>query len=154
MNSPGFKTKKALDILHVDDELGFPKLIKSLVKCCNLRPSFHHVGSVADAIHYLEQTSTNAPDLILSDFEMPGANGLELLVWIRHSQFSEVPVVFVSGSDDAERITATLQAGADGWIQKSPDRTLEQCASQITHYCGGRCGKECKLAALFSPTST
>ena len=160
--APGFsaeegaraQTKKPVDIVHVDDEPVFPKLIESLTKYCNLRPSFHHLGSVSDAIHYLERTATNRPDLILSDFDMGGANGLELLVWIRHSPFSEVPVVFVSGSDDPERMTATLRAGATAWIQKSPSRTLEECAAQIRRSCGGRCGKECGLAALFNSPST
>ena len=148
------QTRKPLDIVHVDDEPAFAKLIESLVKYCNLRPSFHHLGSVSDAIHYLERSATNRPDLILSDFDMGGANGLELLVWIRHSPLSEVPVVFVSGSDDPERMTATLQAGATAWIQKSPGGTLEECAAQIRRYCGGRCGKECRLAALFNAMPT
>jgi DNA-binding response OmpR family regulator len=57
------------------------------------------------------------PDLVIIDVELPDADGLDILATIR--ALSDVPVIALTGLDEAERIAA-LRAGADDCVSKPP----------------------------------
>ena len=57
-------------------------------------------------------------DLILLDLTMPGVSGLSGLVAFR-AEFSSLPVVIVSATDDPSTIRRALDLGASGFIPKS-----------------------------------
>jgi DNA-binding NarL/FixJ family response regulator len=57
-------------------------------------------------------------DLILLDLKMPGVSGFSGLTFLR-SQFPSVPVVVVSGVDDAATIRTCIEFGASGYIPKT-----------------------------------
>ncbi|HUR42377.1 MAG TPA: response regulator transcription factor [Verrucomicrobiae bacterium] len=59
-----------------------------------------------------------APDLILLDLNMPGVRGFSSLLFLR-SEYPTVPVVVVSGYDEAPLIQRVLQFGARGFIPKT-----------------------------------
>lgn len=57
-------------------------------------------------------------DLVLLDLHMPGTNGFTGLVFLR-GQNPGIPVVVVSGSEDASVMKRALDYGASGFIPKS-----------------------------------
>ena len=57
-------------------------------------------------------------DLALVDLNMPGMSGVPSIVALR-ARFPLVPLVVVSGSDDAAQVRGVLRAGAAGFIPKS-----------------------------------
>lgn len=57
------------------------------------------------------------PHLILTDQDMPGSTGIEMLRELR-SQLNYVAVIFVSGRSDVNFVTQALRAGADDFIKK------------------------------------
>lgn len=57
-------------------------------------------------------------DLALVDLTMPGMAGVPSIEALR-AQFPAVPLVVVSGSDDAVQVRGVLRAGAAGFIPKS-----------------------------------
>jgi DNA-binding response OmpR family regulator len=61
--------------------------------------------------------ATWRPDLILSDVEMPGMTGLELVRILREWD-TATPVLFVSGRDSDADKAAGFAAGGDGYLIK------------------------------------
>ena len=57
------------------------------------------------------------PHLVLSDHDMPGMTGLEMLKRLRDQQ-NYVTVIFVSGRNELKVIVDTLNSGADDFIRK------------------------------------
>ena len=57
-------------------------------------------------------------DLLLLDLAMPGVSGFSGLMSLR-AEFSSLPIVIVSASDDPTTIRRSLELGASGFISKS-----------------------------------
>ena len=69
------------------------------------------------AIKYL---ATNRPDLVLLDYEMPVLNGKQVLEMIRsESEFSSIPVMFLTSKNDKESIQQVLSLKPEGYILKT-----------------------------------
>ena len=69
------------------------------------------------AIKYL---STNRPDLVLLDYEMPVINGKQVLEMIRsESEFSDIPVMFLTSKNDRESIQQVMSLKPEGYILKT-----------------------------------
>ncbi len=62
--------------------------------------------------------STEEPDLVLFDLNMPGARGFSGLMYLR-AQYPAVPVCVVSASEDHDTIRRSLALGATGFVPKS-----------------------------------
>ena len=57
-------------------------------------------------------------DLILLDLKMPGVQGFSGLMYLR-AQYSSVPIIVVSASEDQQVIRASFEFGAAGFVPKS-----------------------------------
>ncbi|AMM85675.1 response regulator transcription factor [Martelella lutilitoris] len=57
-------------------------------------------------------------DLLLLDLAMPGVSGLSGLITLK-AEFSSLPIVVISASDDDDTIRRSLALGASGFISKS-----------------------------------
>lgn len=69
------------------------------------------------AIKYL---STNRPDLVLLDYEMPVINGKQVLEMIRsETEFCNIPVMFLTSKNDKESIQQVLSLKPEGYILKT-----------------------------------
>ena len=74
-------------------------------------------SSGAMAIKYL---AMNRPDLILLDYEMPVCDGKQVLEMIRaESEFSNVPVIFLTGKNDRESVMSVSALKPEGYLLKS-----------------------------------
>ncbi|MEI8073489.1 MAG: response regulator transcription factor [Bacteroidota bacterium] len=70
-----------------------------------------------EGLNYLQ--SRNIPDIILSDLNIPGIDGMNLLQQVRNSGFfSSVPFIFLSGKEATETRIQCLEAGADDYLIK------------------------------------
>lgn len=75
-------------------------------------------------------------DLALLDLKLPGVNGLELLADLRRG-YPELPIVVLSGTEDAATMRAVLDRGAMGFIPKSSSNRVMLGALQLV-LAGGR----------------
>ncbi len=101
-------------IVVVDDEEIYRELLSE-----TLEPAGFTVTAFASALTALEQLEQMEPRLIISDIEMPEMNGLEF--HRRYQQcyaFRHTPFVFLSSHSDSETIIASLEGGADDYLQK------------------------------------
>ncbi len=116
----GKHTKKK--ILVVDDSGAMLRNVKGWLE------EYYQVSlanSGAMAIKYL---STNRPDLVLLDYEMPVINGKQVLEMIRsESEFSDIPVMFLTSKNDKETINQVLGLKPEGYILKTtkPDQIVQ-----------------------------
>ena len=74
-------------------------------------------NSGAMAIKYL---ALNRPDLVLLDYEMPVVNGKQVLEMIRtETEFSDIPVIFLTSKNDRESITQVMRLKPEGYLLKT-----------------------------------
>ncbi len=66
---------------------------------------------------------TSKPDLILSDYNMPGYNGVEALK-LAHAQVPDIPFIFLSGTIGEERALDALRLGAADYVIKDRPKRL------------------------------
>ena len=75
------------------------------------------VNSALNAITFL---SKEKPDLILLDYEMPACSGPKFLEMLRTDvAVSDIPVIFLTGRDDAESVKSVLSLRPAGYLLKS-----------------------------------
>lgn len=71
-----------------------------------------HPSEVLDAITRFK------PDVLVTDFHMPEANGDVVASIIRQDRDVTIPIIFLSSESNAERQLLALSSGADGFVQK------------------------------------
>lgn len=104
-------------ILVVDDNVMMLKLIQQQLKgLYNVATAIS--GSIA--LRFLEKKTT---DLILLDYEMPLMNGAQVLHEIRENdKTSMIPVVFLTGTKDREKVQEALKQKPQGYLLKPIDK--------------------------------
>ena len=112
-----------MKILVVDDETDvkvlFEQRFRKEIKSGEMQFAFANSGE--EALEYLKNLSQEAV-LILSDINMPGMSGLELLKRIKQ-QFENPPpvVMMITAYGDEENHTQAMQLGADDFLTKPLD---------------------------------
>ena len=103
-------------ILYVDDE---PMLLE-LGKLFLERTGQCYVDTVSSAPQALNQLDSEPYDAIISDYEMPGMNGIEFLKTVRTSG-NQLPFILFTGRGREEVVIQALNEGADFYLQKGGD---------------------------------
>jgi CheY-like chemotaxis protein len=80
-------------------------------------------NSAADALSRIASSIGQSLVLILSDINMPGMTGLEMLPKVKEMR-PEVPVIMITAYGDAETKRRALEGGAEGLLTKPIDFTL------------------------------
>ncbi len=78
-------------------------------------------NSVEEAIEALPKLNP-LPNLIISDFNMPGKTGLELVQYIKsHPPFANIPILMLTAETTQKLIEDARVMGVKGWIVKPVD---------------------------------
>ena len=101
-------------IIIVDDD---PAMVSVLSEV--LREHRHEVIPASSPERALQLVKEQAPDLVLSDIEMPEGKpmGLKLLQQVKEYNAS-IPVVMITGQGTKERAVQALRAGAQDFVEK------------------------------------
>ena len=99
-------TASKLQILVVDDDPSVRDCIAQLLECAG-----YLIASAEDGFGALLQMRNALPDVIISDLNMPGMSGTELLAVVRRS-FPQILTVAMSGAyGDAGELPPDVIAG-------------------------------------------
>ena len=83
----------------------------------------YNLQQAKDGIQALTMLQKIQPDLILLDVMMPAMDGFEVCRRIRATpQLAEVPIILLTALDDRDSLLRGLEAGADDFLSKPPDR--------------------------------
>ena len=102
-------------ILVVDDSALYRTLISNLL----LRHKFK-ILEAKDGVEALEVLEKNKDiKLIITDYEMPGLNGLEVIKSVRKTySINELPIIVISALDTSSTIVDCLKNGANDYLHK------------------------------------
>jgi DNA-binding response OmpR family regulator len=101
-------------ILIVDDVEDNRVVLKRQLERIGFRTESCEDGGSA-----VSRISTEAPDLVILDWMMPGLTGIETLKAIReHYDENELPIIMCTARDEESSIVDAIEAGANDYIQK------------------------------------
>lgn len=112
MSLPAPQTMNRRKILVVDDELPIRELLAD-----GLETFGYEAVTAAGAAEALEIVRREDVGLILSDIEMPGGNGMELLRQVK-AYDPDVDVVMVTGVVDLSTAIGSIREGASDYVTK------------------------------------
>jgi len=99
-------------ILVIDDD----KLVRKVFKL-TLSKEGYDVLEAEDGRQGLQLIKTENPDLVLTDFLMPGINGLEVIAEITRLKLN-IPVIMLTGYGDVSLTIKSIQKGAFEFLEK------------------------------------
>jgi PAS domain S-box-containing protein len=109
--------EKRIKILHVDDEPNFLDVAKAFLKRENINFSIKSATSAEKGLELLKGCKY---DVVISDYQMPGIDGLEFLQKIRE-RGNTIPFIIFTGKGREEVAMDALNKGANHYIQKGGD---------------------------------
>jgi DNA-binding NarL/FixJ family response regulator len=104
-----------MKLLIADDH---PVFLESLSLLVGKIPGFEVVGKMANGREVLEYLGHSPADVVLTDIQMPGMGGIELIGEMRRL-YPGVKVLMLTMLEDTETVKAALKAGAAGYVFKS-----------------------------------
>lgn len=106
---------KNMKILVVDDFSTMRRIIKNLLRDLG----FTNVQEADDGSTALPMLQNGDFDFVVTDWNMPGMQGIDLLREIRKDDsLKHMPVMMVTAEAKKEQIVAAAQAGVNGYIVK------------------------------------
>jgi PAS domain S-box-containing protein len=103
-------------VLYVDDETGFLEINKCLLE----KTGDFSVDTAQSAPEALGKIRNTGYDVIVSDYNMPDMDGIELLKQVR-STYGDLPFLLFTGKGREDVVITAIDSGADYYIQKGTD---------------------------------
>ena len=118
-----------MKILVVDDMSTMRRIIKNALQ----QIGFSNVDEAEDGKGALQKLRNDQFNLVISDWNMPVMNGLELLKEIRgDSNLKDTPILMVTAESKKENILEAIQSGASNYIVKPfTAQTLQEKIEKI-----------------------
>jgi chemosensory pili system protein ChpA (sensor histidine kinase/response regulator) len=117
-------------VLIVDDSLSVRSSLSQLMS-----DGGYQVVTARDGLEAVNMLEQEAPDVVLTDLEMPRMNGLDLVGYIRNSaQWNPLPVVMITSRTMAKHRQQAEQAGVNSYITKpfTEDEVLASVDRQLS----------------------
>ena len=104
-------------ILIVEDEDAIRRVLKKVLAEENPKSIIDEAVDGVDAVAKIKATAYN---LVICDIKMPKKDGIEVLNFVLKN-YSEVPVIMISGHGDLDTAVESMRMGAFDYISKPPD---------------------------------
>lgn len=104
-------------ILIVDDNPHIAEALASMLAECGYQSKSVATGRIA-----LSFIDHSPPDLILLDLQLPDVNGLEICAELKQRESTRlIPIIIVTACADREAQLRSIEAGAEGYLEKPVD---------------------------------
>jgi two-component system chemotaxis response regulator CheY len=104
-----------MKILIVDDFSTMRRIIKNLLSDLG----FNNTAEADDGTTALPMLRGDSYDLLITDWKMPGMQGIDLLKQVRaDDKLNSLPVLMITAEQKREQIVEAAQAGVNGYIVK------------------------------------
>lgn len=111
----GEKRKKT--VLIVDDDITYMRTVYEWLK------GSYHIGMASNGVQAISYLTKNKADLVLLDYEMPIANGPQVLSMLRSdSETGQIPVMFLTGRGDKDSVLSVVGLSPVDYLLKTIDR--------------------------------
>ncbi len=121
--------KDKLQVMVVDDMSTSRALITQALEAMGIA----HIDYCQDGQSAFQKLAAKPVHLVISDYNMPGADGLQLLAGLRqHKTTQRIGFILITGTADAQIIDRGKKLGMNNYIKKpfSPD-ALKRCIEQV-----------------------
>jgi len=106
---------KDMKILIVDDFSTMRRIVKNLLRDLG----FTNTSEADDGLTALPMLQSGKFDFLVTDWNMPGMQGIDLLKAVRADpNLSSIPVLMVTAESKKEQIVEAAQAGVNGYVVK------------------------------------
>ena len=114
----------SMTVLIVDDFATMRRILKDNLR----RMGFSKIVEAEDGCLALEELKKNEIGLIISDWNMPNMNGLELLKSVRGDEgLKHVPFIMVTAEGQKSNVVEAVQAGVTNYVVKPfPPKVLSE----------------------------
>lgn len=106
----------SMRVLVADDSVVIRKIIRRALERCGVT----EVVEAADGLEAIAQFERQAFDLVLTDWNMPGRNGIDVLRAVRAAR-SAVPVILATTEAERSRVPEAVAASVTECIVKPSD---------------------------------
>jgi len=104
-----------MKILIVDDFSTMRRIIKNLLRDLG----FNNTQEADDGVTALPMLQNGDFDFLVTDWNMPGMQGIDLLKALRADpKFADLPILMVTAEAKREQIVEAAQAGVNGYVVK------------------------------------
>ena len=126
---------KNMKILIVDDFSTMRRIIKNLLRDLG----FTNTQEADDGVTALPMLRNGEFDFLVTDWNMPGMSGIELLKAVRaDANLSAMPVLMVTAEAKRDQIIEAAQAGVNGYVVKPfTAQVLKEKIEKIFERAGG-----------------
>lgn len=123
---------KRTRLLVVDDHAVVRKGIQMMV---STEPGIEIVAEASNGQEAIRQACHLQPDVVLMDLVMAHGDGLEAIMKIKRC-YPQIKIIVLTTFEDQTRVTAAIEAGADGYLLKDADGDALLRAIQETQHGG------------------
>ncbi len=118
-----------MKILIVDDFSTMRKIVKNVLK----QLGYNNIDEAEDGAQAYTKLKNNTFNFVLSDWNMPNMDGLDMLKKIRSEpKLKDLPVLMVTAEAEKDKVITAIKAGVNNYIVKPfTAETLKQKMEQI-----------------------
>ncbi|HEX9014699.1 MAG TPA: response regulator transcription factor [Chloroflexota bacterium] len=114
MTNQGSPDRKKIRVLVIDDHPLFRQGVRFAL---DSEPDIHVVGEAADGDEALRLAVELAPDVVLSDVNIPGPDGVEIVRNLK-GKLPHTAVILMTAYDDEDQLFDAVRVGAAGYFLK------------------------------------
>ena len=112
----GMHIHPKLNFLILDDEAIINDMLKDFLVSLGFTGEIHQVFKIEEAIKSLKELHI---DYILSDWNLPDGNGVQLLKAVRSSKkYNDTPFLMISANDDVDSMLESSKLGVSEYLVK------------------------------------